>query len=90
MVLPSELLHILHADSLRTFLTDQCEKIFIIDPQQLWFENTLQGAILLMAEKKVEVSEKSKGVGIYSTNSKSILKSDPEFLFQKADYDSLF
>ena len=37
MVLPAELLHILHAESLRNFLAKKCSKILIFDPQDIWF-----------------------------------------------------
>lgn len=86
MVLPSELLHVLHAESLRTFLTAQCSKILIIDPQELWFEKTLQGAILLLAERKRKTPENSHGVGILPTRSRSILEEDPDFHFSSAEF----
>ena len=86
MVLPSELLHVLHASSLRAFLASQCSRILIIDPQKLWFVNTLQGALLILAEKKQEPDEKSLGLHIVSTNSDEILTENPEDLFYKADY----
>ncbi len=86
MVLPSELLHVLHAESLRKFLIDECSRVLIFDPQELWFENTLQGAILLLAEKKVSKNPVSQGVGIIQTQSKSFLNNDPENYFNKAIY----
>ena len=43
MVLPAEILHVLHAQSLRTFLTRECSRILIFDPEELWFEDALQG-----------------------------------------------
>ena len=62
MVIPSEIFHIPHASSLRRYLTTQCSRILLFDPQEIWFNNTLQGTVLLLGEKKREVSEKSKGV----------------------------
>lgn len=86
MVLPSELLHILHAESLRGFLTYECSRLLIFDPQELWFEDTLQGAILLLAEKKTNKAIPSKGVGIIQTKSKQFLEHDPQKYFSNADY----
>lgn len=56
MILPAEVIHVMHAQSLRTYLGEQCSKLLIIDPEEIWFEGTLQGAIILFAEK----SKKSK------------------------------
>lgn len=86
MVVPSELLHVLHAESLRTYLTQTCSRVLIFDPQEIWFENTLQGAILLMAEKKSEPDEHFKGVSIIATRSRDFLSEDPEEYFEKAKY----
>jgi adenine-specific DNA methylase len=52
MVVPAELLHVLHARSLRRFLLEQCARILVIDPIDLWFDGTLQGVVLLLAEKR--------------------------------------
>ena len=86
MVVPSELLHVLHAESLRTFLTKECSRVLIFDPQELWFEDTLQGAILLLAEKKETNNAVFKGVGIIHTRNKAFLSDDPEDHFRKAGY----
>lgn len=51
MVVPAELLHVLHAQSLRSFLIEQCSRIVVVDPDDLWFEEALQGTVLLLAEK---------------------------------------
>lgn len=86
MVVPSELLHVLHAESLRVFLTRECSRVLIFDPQELWFEGVLQGAILILAEKKQTSDAIFKGVGIISTRSKAFLSDDPEDYFCKAVY----
>lgn len=86
MVVPSELLHVLHAESLRAYLTQVCSRVLIFDPQEIWFEDTLQGAILLMAEKKKEPEEHFKGVSIIATRSKDFLSENPEDYFEKAKY----
>lgn len=82
MILPAEIIHVMHAQSLRTYLGEQCSKLLIIDPEEIWFEGTLQGAIILFAEKKQEVKDHSYGLGIYKVAGKDFLKEDPEKIFE--------
>lgn len=86
MVIPSEIFHIPHAQSLRRYLAEQCSKILILDPEEIWFDDTLQGTVLLMAEKKHDVSEKSRGVAIIPVKSRDALSGNPEDYFQNAGY----
>ncbi len=86
MVVPSEIFHIPHAQSLRGYLGDQCSRVLLLDPKELWFSDTLQGTVLLMAEKKVDPSAKCQGVAVLSDVDKHTLTSDPEDIFQKASY----
>ena len=86
MVVPSELLHVLHAESLRVYLTKICSRVLIFDPQELWFEDTLQGAVLLLVEKKDNPDEHFKGVSIIATKNKNFLSENPEEYFEKAKY----
>jgi adenine-specific DNA-methyltransferase len=86
MVIPSEIFHIPHAQSLRRYLAEQCSRILILDPEEIWFDDTLQGTVLLMAEKKRDVSEKSRGVAIVPVKSRDALAGDPEDYFQNAAY----
>jgi adenine-specific DNA methylase len=86
MVLPAELLHVLHAQSLRDYLAKECERILIVDPNELWFEGALQGAILLLAEKKENKHSHSRGLGIIQTTSRRFLESDANKLFESAEY----
>ena len=86
MVVPAELLHILHAESLRVFLTRACSRVLIFDPRELWFKDTLQGAILLLAERKPLDDSVFRGVGIIPTRSKSFLSDDPEDYFSRANF----
>lgn len=86
MVVPAEVLHILHAQSLREHLARQCARVLIFDPAELWFENVLQGAVLLLAERKRSHDDTFRGVGIVRTRERSFLDGDPERLFQTADY----
>lgn len=89
MVVPSEIFHIPHAQSLRKYLGDQCSRIMIVDPKELWFSDALQGTVLLMVEKKLVPHSESKGVAVISGADKQTLVGDPEELFQNASYTSL-
>ncbi|MGW8277827.1 N-6 DNA methylase [Xanthomonas axonopodis] len=83
MVVPSEIIHVLHAQSLRTFLANECSKVVLIDPEEIWFENTLQGAVLLMAQKKDNPGQVSEGLGLVPVRGKSFLTVSPSETFQK-------
>jgi adenine-specific DNA-methyltransferase len=83
MVVPSELLHILYAQSLRGYLAQTCSRILIFDPQELWFKDALQGAVLLLAEKKDAPGAKSWGVSIIPASARSFLDEHPEDYFQR-------
>jgi adenine-specific DNA-methyltransferase len=86
MVVPSELLHVIHAQPLRDFLAAQCSKILLIDPEELWFSNTLQGVVLLLAEKKSSVNDKSQGVAITQVRRRDFLREEPQRLFDAAKF----
>lgn len=81
MVIPSEISHVMHAQSLRSYLGHICSKIMIIDPKEIWFEGTLQGAVIILAEKKQEPNEASQGVGVVSVSGFEFLRDDPYILF---------
>lgn len=85
MVVPSEIIHVLHAQSLRTFLASECSKVVLIDPEEIWFENTLQGAVLLLAEKKKDTSDLSQGLGLVPVQGRKFLRSVPGDVFRKAE-----
>ena len=81
MILPSEIIHVMHAQSLRTYLGEVCKRLLIIDPEEIWFDGTLQGAVILLAEKKSSASDSSDGVGIAKVTGRSFLLEDPARLF---------
>lgn len=83
MVIPSEIIHVMHAQSLRSYLGQHCSKIVIIDPKEIWFEDTLQGAVIIMAEKKTITDKFSEGVGIVSVSGYDFLNESPDILFNK-------
>lgn len=88
MVVPSEIFHIPHAQSLRRYLVEQCSRILILDPEEIWFAETLQGTVLLLAEKKQFQEERERGLAVISVKSRQLLEGNPEDLFQSAEYVS--
>jgi len=86
MVIPSEILHVLHAQSLRYFIGQQCKRIIVVDPEEIWFEGTLQGAVLFLAEKKQNINEHTTGLGIIQTVGKSFLEKSPSVYFDKTNF----
>lgn len=88
MVIPSELLHVLHAGSLRKFILQQSKRVLMIDPNELLFEEALQGTVLLMVEKKITTTDISQGVAIHAAPDNSFLNKDPEEFFKTAKYVS--
>lgn len=85
MVLPAEILHVLYAQGIRDYLAVACSKILLIDPEDIWFQDTLQGAVLLMAEKKTDGDQQSS-LGIVRTAGRSFAERDPRAFFENADY----
>lgn len=81
MVVPSEIIHVMHAQSLRSYLGRECRRLVIIDPEELWFAGTLQGAVLLLAEKRKNESEKAEGLGIHAVRGREFLKESPARIF---------
>lgn len=88
MVIPSEILHVLHAGSLRKFLLSQADKILMIDPNELLFSEALQGTVLLMLEKKMQMDVASKGVAVLAAPDNSFLAKDPDALFRESAFVS--
>lgn len=84
MVVPAELIHVTHAQSLRSFLVAQCSRVVVIDPEKLWFNNTLQGAVILLAEKRWSRPQGCDGIGIIPVKDREFVDQDPEQLFRDA------
>jgi len=83
MILPSEIVHVSHAQSLRTYLGLTCSRLLIIDPEEIWFDGTLQGAVILFAEKKETPADHSDGLGIVKVTGRDFLRKDPAKLFDE-------
>jgi len=88
MVLPAELLHIPHAGSLRQFLLSECSRLLILDPADLWFDDTLQGVVLLLAEKRVATKKNTADVAILPLRNRAALEPGADQLFRRADFFS--
>jgi len=69
MVIPTELMHVLHANSLRKYLIDTCQKIAVVHVEDLFSSEVLQGVVLLMCEKK-SLSFKGKSQIAFPTASR--------------------
>ena len=82
MVVPAEIIHVTHAQSLRSYLGRECLRLVIIDPEEIWFSDTLQGAVILLAEKRKDSSEKSQGLGMYPVKGREFLDMNPSELFE--------
>lgn len=85
MVIPSEILHVLYAQGIRDFLVAKCGRILLVDPEDIWFDNTLQGAMLLMAEKKADPSVEAE-LAIVRTTGQSFTDGNPNVFFSEAGY----
>lgn len=80
MVVPAEIIHVIHAQPLRSYLGHQCRRLVVIDPEEIWFSETLQGAVLLLAEKG-QPGEAAEGVGIYPVKGREFVHLDPSKVF---------
>lgn len=79
MVVPAELLHVLHAQSVRSYLIRECSNVWVLDPEEIWFEDTLQGVVLLFAEKRQPAPGRRFGkVSIQQVRGRSFLQRDPD------------
>lgn len=81
MVVPAEIIHVMHAQSLRSYLGSECRRLVIIDPEELWFAGTLQGAVLLLAEKRKDSRDGAEGLGIYEVRDREFLREPPAQIF---------
>lgn len=82
MVVPAEIIHVMHARSLRRFLSSHCQRIVIVDPEELWFPGTLQGAVLLLAQKRGGRWDQAAGIGIHPVQGREFVDNDPEAIFK--------
>jgi len=81
MVVPAEIIHVTHAQSLRSYLGENSQRLVVVDPKELWFPGTLQGAVLLLAEKRRGPRDRAEGLGIHPVRGREFLHADPETIF---------
>lgn len=81
MIIPAELLNVIHAGALREFLLRECSKVLIIDPLELMFTDALQGTVLLMAEKRADQERDESLLSIRYEPDNAFLQLDPEVMF---------
>lgn len=81
MVVPAEIIHVTHAQSLRSYLGRECRRLVIIDPEELWFSDTLQGAVILLAEKRQSEADKAEGIGMYPVKGREFIQLNPSAVF---------
>ncbi|MGI0086013.1 MAG: SAM-dependent methyltransferase, partial [Nitrososphaerales archaeon] len=62
-----------------------CSRLLVIDPEEIWFEGTLQGAVILLAEKKHHPRDHCDGVGIVKVSGRSFLSEEPSRLFNDTE-----
>ncbi|OKL50468.1 class I SAM-dependent methyltransferase [Boudabousia marimammalium] len=56
MVIPAEILNVLHSGAAREFLLRTCERILVLDTDELLFDGTLQRIVLVAAIRRQEGS----------------------------------
>ncbi|MBY0527072.1 MAG: N-6 DNA methylase [Gemmataceae bacterium] len=86
MVLPAELLHVLHAQPLRQFLLAECSRILVLDPEDLWFGDALQGVVLLLAEKRCEEQRSLAELAILALPNRLVLTAGADIRVGNAEF----
>lgn len=86
MVVPAEILHVLYAEPLRQFISTNCSRALIIDTQELWFSDALQGVVLVLAEKRTPDAKALAGIAVASVASRQFLSEDPELQFEQSRF----
>lgn len=82
MVVPAELLTVSHSARLRDFLVCECSSVHVVDPVDLWFPGTQQGAIALLCEKKPDKEWPFAGLSIATVSGTDFAKLDVEAVFR--------
>lgn len=86
MVVPSELLHVLHARPLRDFLLKECARILVLDPDDIWFSDTLQGVVLLLAERRDVADTGAAEISVVPLKGRDTLNGKAGEYFAKSQY----
>lgn len=82
-VIPEEIISVLYAKEVRQTLEQNCSKIVLVSSQNRKFEETLQGFVVLLAEKKEQQTSQTAEVSIFDANEDNIWDKDPKEIFNK-------
>lgn len=85
LVVPAELLHVLHAQAARDMLQRTCARIVVVDPVEILFEGTLQGVVLLLAEARLAGGTAPAGVAVRSVRGADLPRVSAHDLVMSAD-----
>ncbi len=86
MVVPAELLHVLHAGSLRRFLLSECSRILVLDLTPLSFVDALQGVVLLLAHKRAAAEKAPCQLAILDIKEGRALEEPADAHFARAEF----
>lgn len=84
LVIPSELLVVMHAAAARLALLQHSARLLILDPELLLFDGALQGALLLFVEKNAGDAKPADHIRVLRLSGAAFLGEDPEALFAQA------
>lgn len=86
MVIPAELLNVLHAGAAREYLLRTCESILVLDTDELLFDGTLQRTVLLAAVRKDKHFSRRPTIAFEKVSSDTIKSSTLEEISAKAHF----
>lgn len=86
MVVPAELLNVLHAGAAREYLLQTCEAVLVLDADSLLFDGTLQRTVLLAAVRRRRGFTGRPSVAFEKINSNSLRRLSLTDIFENADY----
>jgi adenine-specific DNA methylase len=86
MVVPAELLHVLHGGALRRYLLSHCSKILVLDLAPLSFADVLQGVVLLLAQKRGDAEPEHCALAILPVKHRRALHGTAGPHFARADF----
>ena len=89
MVVPAELLNVLHAGAAREYLLRTCETVLIIDTDALLFDGTLQRTVLLAAVRRREGFKGKPSVAFEKISSTSLMSLSLTDVYESARFIEL-
>ncbi|WP_245207669.1 Eco57I restriction-modification methylase domain-containing protein [Rothia nasimurium] len=86
MVIPAELLSVLHAGAAREYLLKTCESILVLDADELFFEGTLQRTVLLAAVRRRAGFQGKSKIAFEKISTDTIRNSSIDTIFHSARF----